>query len=293
MPATKRSSFGLDEELARQLRAMGASLDPSVMAVSRALFSERVDLEMPAGGARHYDVAYGSDPRQKLDICATYGRDRPVVLFVPGGGFTGGDKSLCLHVPTFFARQGFVGVAMNYRLAPEHRWPDAARDVAAALDWIFDRIGDCGGDPRHVFVVAQSAGAAHASAALFDPRLRPASIGSVRATVLLNGVYRLEPEAMSPGAAAYFGEDAATHADRSPITAVDASAPPTMLAVAELDPPRFAIQFEAMAERLAEVGSVPRTFHLEGHNHLSPVLGLGGRGDLFGPTLVEAFARYL
>lgn len=293
MPATKSSSFGLDDTLARELRDLGAVLTSAVIDKSRALFAGRIDLEMPAGGARHYDVAYGPDPRQKLDICATYGRDRPVVLFVPGGGFTGGDKSLCLHVPTFFARQGFVGVAMNYRLAPSHRWPDAAQDVAAALDWICDRIGDCGGDPQRVFVVAQSAGATHASSALFDPRLRPASIGSVRAAMLMSGVYRLEPEAMSPGAAAYFGADAATHADRSPIAAVDASAPPTMLAVAELDPPRFAIQFEAMAERLAQVGPIARTFFLESHNHLSPILGLGGPGDLFGPTLVEEFRRLL
>lgn len=293
MPATIRSSFGLDETLARQLRDMGAVLDPAVIERSRALFSGRLDMEMPAGGARHYDVAYGRDPRQKLDICVTSGRDRPVVLFVPGGGFTGGDKSLFLHVPTFFARQGFVGVAMNYRLAPSHRWPDAAQDVASALDWISDRIGDCGGDPQHVFVVAQSAGAVHASAALFDPRLRPASIGSVRAVVLMSGLYRLEPEAMSPGAAAYFGEDASAYTNRSPIAAIDASALPTMLAVAEFDPPRFAIQFEAMAERLAQVGKAPRTLFLEGHNHLSPVLGLGGPGDLFGPTLVEAFARHL
>lgn len=293
MPVTKSSPFGLDDMIAQQLREMGPGLDDGVIAGSRALFAQRLRMDMPAGGARHYDVAYGRDPRQKLDICVTSGRDRPVVLFVPGGGFTGGDKKLCLHVPTFFARQGFVGVAMNYRLAPSHRWPEAAQDVAAALDWISDRIGDCGGDPRHVFVVAQSAGATHASAALFDPHLRAASIGSVRAAVLMSGLYRLVPEAMSQGATAYFGEDASTYSDRSPIAAVDASALPTMLAVAEFDPPRFAIQFEAMAERLAQVGNVPRTFHLEGHNHLSPVLGFGGPGDLFGKTLVEEFARYL
>lgn len=291
MPVTKSSSFGLDEALARRLRDMGAVLDPSVVAGTRALFADRIDLEMPAGGARHYDVAYGPDPRQKLDICATYGRGRPVVLFVPGGGFTGGDKSAYLHIPTFFARQGFVGVAMNYRLAPQNRWPDGARDVAAALDWLSDRIGDCGGDPERVFVVAQSAGAVHASAALFDPRLQPASLASVRAAVLMSGLYRIDPAVGSPGIAAYFGDDPATCAERSPLAAVGRTGFQIVLTRAELDPPSFARQFEAMAGRLSEVGCEPRTYLLEDHNHLSPVIGLGAPGDLLGPALMDEFSR--
>ena len=293
MPSALRSSFGLDAALSGRLLEMGAVADASVADRSRALFADRRDLEMPAGGARHYDVAYGDAPRQKLDICAPYGHRRPAVLFVPGGGFTRGDKSLHLHVPTFFAREGFVGVVMNYRLAPDHGWPDAARDVAAALDWIADHIGDCGGDPERIAVLAHSAGAAHAAAALFDGRFRPQRFASVRAVALLSGLYRIDPGVPASGVTAYFGTDSTTFDDRSPLGAAARCTLPTVVASAELDPPYLVRQSEALANALARSGSTPLVLHLEGHNHVSPVMALGGRGDLLGKALAEEFRRHL
>jgi triacylglycerol lipase len=293
MPTVLRSSFGLDAARAERLLEMGMAIDPAIIAGSRALFADRLDLEMPEGGARHYDVAYGDDPRQKLDICATYGHRRPVVLFVPGGGFARGDKSLYLHVPTFFAREDFVGVVMNYRLAPDFEWPEAARDVAAALDWIADRIGDCGGDPERIAVLAHSAGAAHAAAALFDGRFQPRRFASVRAVALLSGLYRIDPGAPASGVTAYFGEDPATFDDRSPLGAAARCTLPIVVASAELDPPSFTRQAEALVEKLAESGNTPLVLHLERHNHVSPVMALGSRGDLLGKVLAEEFRRHL
>lgn len=293
MPTALRSSFGLDAALAEQLLEMCTAIDPAIVAGSRALFADRLDLEMPAGGARHYDVAYGDDPRQKLDICATDGHRRPVALFVPGGGFTGGDKSRHLHVPTFFAREGFVGVVMNYRLAPDFEWPEAARDVAAALDWIASHIGDCGGDPERIVVLAHSAGAAHAAAALFDGRFQPRRFASVRAVALLSGLYRIDPGAPASGFTAYFGEDPATFDDRSPLGAAARCTLPIVVASAELDPPSFTRQAEALVEKLAESGNTPLVLHLERHNHVSPVMALGSRGDLLGKVLSEEFRRHL
>lgn len=287
------SSFGLDDALAAKLREMGPVLDPAVVARSWALFADRIDLDMPAGGARHYDVAYGDDERQKLDVCATYGRGRAVVLFVPGGGVSGGDKSLYLHVPTYFAREGFVGVVMNHRSSPRHKSPDAARDVAAALDWISNHIGDCGGDPDKIFVLAQSVGAAHASAALFDPRLQPDCIGSVRAVVLMSGFYGVDPAMRAPEIEACLGEDIAAYHDSSLLETAAQTRIPVVVTVSELDPPILVTQSSALVERLRESGKPPLCLRLEGHNHLSPALGLGIPGDLLGKALAERFRHYL
>ncbi len=287
------SSFGLDPAIAAQLRDLGPELDAAVIAATRALFLDRFDLGMPAGGVRHYDVAYGDHPRQKMDLCGTQGHGRPVVLFVPGGGFTGGDKSAYLHVPTFFAREGFLGIVMNYRLAPDHVWPAGARDVAAVLDWIADHAADCGGDPSAVFVVAQSAGAAHAAGALFDARCAPRSLDAVRAAVLMSGLYEVGPVPAGPGVAAYFGADPARYADRSPSSAVDGSAMPVIVASAEWDPPAFRAQAALLADRLAATGRAPRTWRLDAHNHVSPVVGLGCRGDRLGAALAAEFRGFL
>src|SRR5258707_15572849 len=145
MTACFTSSFGLDSTIETALRAMGYVLNPSAIERSRELFAASKDFTLPAGAERHEDVAYGDHARHRLDICRPASGNRPVVLFVPGGGFTGGDKTFYAHIPYFFAREGFVGIAANYRLAPEFIWPCGAQDVSAAVDWIAQNIAQYGG----------------------------------------------------------------------------------------------------------------------------------------------------
>ena len=66
------------------------------------------------------DVAYGPHPRNILDVYKpSRGASRtPVVIFVHGGAYVGGDKSYYGNVTTWFARQGVLGVNATYRLAP-------------------------------------------------------------------------------------------------------------------------------------------------------------------------------
>jgi len=281
--ATLTSSFGLDDTIAAELRSIGAVFDDAVLQRSRALYAERKDLSLPPGGERADDVAYGEHPRQVLDICMPGQQGRPILLFVPGGGFTGGDKSFYAHVPAFFARRGWLAAAMNYRLAPDFTWPSGAADVARALDWLSDNAARHGGDASRICVLAQSAGATHASTALFDPALRPRCHASIRKAVLMSGFYRMSADKPAKGALAYFGSDAARYAERSPLASVAASALPVLLALAEFDPPFLVSSTLAMAQALTERDRVcPPLAWLRGHNHVSPVLGLGGAGDRLG-----------
>lgn len=111
------SSFGLPSDTENALRALGPRLDAEIIGRSRELFAKYADHTLPEGGARQADLAYGDHPGQTLDLCRPKGEGHPIALFVPGGGFTGGDKAFYAHIPYFLARQGFLGVAANYRLA--------------------------------------------------------------------------------------------------------------------------------------------------------------------------------
>ena len=216
----------------------------------------------------------------------------PILLFVPGGGFTGGDKALYPHIPAFFARKGYLAAAMNYRLAPEFVWPTGSEDVSSVLDWLADNAASLGGDPSRIFVVAQSAGAAHASGSLFDPRRRPRCHASLRAALLMSGIYRMR-ERQEPNGRVYFGDDPAAYVDRSPVAHVAESRVPVMLTIAELDPPFLVPSTAALFEALAERdGTPPPMAWLKGHNHFSPVLNLGGRGDLLGDAIHQAFQKH-
>lgn len=288
------SSFGLDPSFEATMRTYGYVLSATSGDNTRKLFAETKDLSLPEGSVCHLEVPYGDHERQRVDICSQPEGGCPVVLFVPGGGFVGGDKALYRHIPAFLAREGLVGVAMNYRLAPDHLFPAGAEDVSAALDWIAANIRDYGGDPERLLVIAQSAGAVHAASSVFDPRYRPACFGALKAVALMSGFYKIYPDMPGPNLNLYFGNDAAECADRAPVRHVETCATPVIMTQAELEPEFFGEQAAALYDALnRRNGHAPAFALLKGHNHQSPVLGMGSRTDLLGRAILAELRRYV
>jgi len=85
--------------------------------------------------------------------------DRPVLVYVHGGGWTLGSLDTHDEVCRRLARSaGSLVVAPDYRLAPEHPFPAALDDVAATMDWLRGHAQNYGGDPQRVAVGGDSAG---------------------------------------------------------------------------------------------------------------------------------------
>ncbi len=97
--------------------------------------------------------AYGSDPLQKLDVFApdaAQGKKLSVLLFVHGGGFTRGDKHGQFYpdnITLWAAKNGMVGVNIDYRLAPKDPWPAGVNDLTSAIAWTHANIARYGGIP--------------------------------------------------------------------------------------------------------------------------------------------------
>lgn len=83
----------------------------------------------------------------------------PVVLYIHGGAFRALSKDTHWVFGLVFARRGYVVVNINYRLAPEHRFPAAVEDVCAAYRWVVENVARYGGDPARILVAGESAGA--------------------------------------------------------------------------------------------------------------------------------------
>jgi acetyl esterase/lipase len=138
------------------------------------------------------ELAYGPDPRQRLDVYRPrQGKPgMPVVVFLYGGRWQGGSRELYHLLGDAFAREGVMAVVPDYRLAPQVSFPGWVEDAARAVRWVHDSIGRFGGDPGRIFVVGHSAGAHTAMLLALDPRyLRAAGVppGAVRGYAGLAG----------------------------------------------------------------------------------------------------------
>jgi acetyl esterase len=83
----------------------------------------------------------------------------PVIINIHGGGFRILSKDTHWLMGLMFARRGYLVFNINYRLAPEHRYPAAVQDACAALRWVARNAGAFGGDLGNLVISGESAGA--------------------------------------------------------------------------------------------------------------------------------------
>jgi acetyl esterase len=85
--------------------------------------------------------------------------DQPVLLYLHGGGFVIGDIDTCESMCRQLALQsGVAVVAVNYRLAPEHKYPAGLQDAWAAFNWLVSDGRSVGVDGGRIAVGGDSAG---------------------------------------------------------------------------------------------------------------------------------------
>ena len=127
---------------------------------------------------------------------AKTGDNLPVLVYIHGGGFTGG----CGHEKHFdepvWPQKGVIGVTLNYRLGPLGFacLPELQEEAGAcgnyglydqlcALEWVRRNISAFGGDPEKITVMGQSAGAMSVQ----QHSLSPLSCGLFRGAVMSSG----------------------------------------------------------------------------------------------------------
>jgi triacylglycerol lipase len=274
----------MQDEIARSLAAikMGTPTSAEAIVAIRELYARFHESEPYHNVAVWRDEQYGLDERQRLDVFAPDGiaEPRPVVIFVHGGGFVGGERRTAGtpyydNVGLWAARHGFVGVTMSYRLAPKHRFPAGPNDIAGAVEWVRANIAAHGGDPGAIVLLGQSAGASHVAAY----GARPERDASVRALALMSGVYDMAPFADAPNVRAYLGDDPNAVAAASSIAGVVASRLPVLVCVSEFDTPAFHEQAHLLTQALYERDGLCANFlYFPRHNHLSQIMHLNAAG---------------
>ena len=107
-------------------------------------------------------VHYGDHPMQVLDVWRRKdlpAQPAPVLIFVPGGAWVHGRAmGQGSALMSRLAEQGWVCLAIDYRVAPHHRWPRHIIDVKTAIAWARANVDKFGGDRNFVAIAGCSAG---------------------------------------------------------------------------------------------------------------------------------------
>ncbi len=288
----------MPEDLVRGLGELGVCHRPDVV---EALYAPWQPAP-PMGAQCEQNRAYGPHARQVLDIyhpAPDTPRKPTVLLYAHGGGFIRGDKSQRRNVGWWGAQQGHTTVLMNYRLAPEVRWPAGAEDVVSAVCWLREHLPELNRTGRPLLLIGESAGAAHVAGAALLRRLQPSS-WSLGGVALLSGPYDAGLEAAAPEALgiaqpdirneAYFGPDRSRWDEASVVRQIDAPPLPVLIAAAERDLLQMQVQAANLFTTLVrEHRYQPELHWWRHHNHFSPGMSLG-TADRTVSAPLEAFA---
>lgn len=83
----------------------------------------------------------------------------PLLVFIHGGGWTGGQRSDYLVYLVAFAKKGYMTATVSYRLLADSCYPACAEDIRDAVEWLFTNSETYGYDPDRIALVGGSAGA--------------------------------------------------------------------------------------------------------------------------------------
>lgn len=277
-------------DVAAKIRAMGANLNPDIIAGTLALYAPLL-AQAPKDGVKvAKDEQYGAHERHKLDIYEPEkmsANPAPVLLFLHGGGFVRGDKNDGANVCTWFARQGLLAISMNYRFAPEIQWPQGAEDIAAALRWIKNNAKKYAGDPNRIFLMGTSAGAAHVMTYVFFEDVQIKDGDGVAGAILLS-CPTFDTSVLNDRDMVYYGKDTSRHPAMSAVKNVDGRVIPLFLVIAELDPASIFYQNYPMIDALYKRDKIlPFMKTLIGHNHVSEIYHFNTKDESLGPDVIE------
>lgn len=201
----------------------------------------------------------------KLDLYRpeTISKPLPLILFIHGGGWTGGDKADYAYYATRFPLKGYVVASMGYRFAGVAGFPGCVSDTKCAIRWLRANADQYHIDPDKIAVAGGSAGGYLAMMAGYSSDVpefegdggNPDMSSAVQAVINLYGPTDLTtPVARAHPTITNFLKVPYTEAPEryeraSPLYHVDASDPPTFIIQGTLDTLVTPDQADALAEK--------------------------------------------
>jgi len=264
------------------------------LALARCAPVDVLNAITPTGGVTMtQDIAYGDADRQKLDIYQPDDRaHHPVIMFIYGGAWNSGSKSMYPFVAATLARRGNIVVVPDYRLYPKVKYPVFLRDCAKAFAWTVAHAASLRGDGS-IFLMGHSAGAYNAAMLALDAPLLEAagtSPSRIAGFIGLAGPYDFLP-IVDPDVIAVF--ETRDNPATQPVNYVTANAPPMFLAAGARDTTVRPQNTLSLAAHVNKVGSYALVKIYPGLSHIGLILAIAPAFQWTAPLVadIEAFIR--
>jgi acetyl esterase/lipase len=230
------------------------------------------------------DIAYADgkpDDAKKhmLDIYMPKGKTSfPVLIFIHGGSWRSGDRSLYPALANRFAKEGIGVVVPSYRLMPANPHPAQIDDANAAVEWVIENIAQYGGDVKRIYVSGHSAGGHLAAYVGLNRKFWP----HLKGVMALSGVYDVKA---IPG----FKEDGV---NASPMSHIAAGAPPFLITYCENDYPTLPAQAREFHAALRKAGLASELVYVPGENHISEIVNVYKDEDVTARAILEFIEKH-
>lgn len=232
------------------------------------------------------DVAYGDHPQKQLDIYYPPGRrpnDLPALIFLHGGGWSHGYKEWAGFMAAPVVRLPAIFVSVDYRLAPEHKFPAPLDDTITAVRWVHDNAATIGVSKERLFIGGHSAGGHLAALACLrtDALLSAGLPGdALKGCFPVSGVFDFRgrmnaADSRERKAAEKLLASADDGPAASPILYAAPASPPFLLAYGSRDYDWIIRSNRQMETALQEQGVAVQSMILEDHDHFESHLVLG------------------
>jgi acetyl esterase/lipase len=203
----------------------------------------------PLAPSNQMDIAYGSDPQQKMDIYLPSGRTTAttkVIILIHGGAWNQGDKSdFNSYVDTLKARlPNYAIININYRLSTgtSDYFPTQENDVKAAIEYIYNKRNDWAVSDKFVLLGASAGGhLALLQGFKYDTPVKPKAIIDFFGPTDLVDMYNhptnpLVPVLLEQVIGGSPTTKATLYHDSSPVNYVTSASPPTIVLQGGADP---------------------------------------------------------
>lgn len=268
---------GMDREAIRGcLKEKASQLSESCRSEIREQMGKRSGDEKAARAtAGSTEMAYGSEPLQKLDFWRAKSNGAPLVIFVHGGGWKRGDKGNATgqYKASHYLDQGYAFASINYRLVPDATVEQQAADVANAVAYLRGDAQRLGVDSSRIVLMGHSAGAHLVALVGTDPQYLGSSglkLSDLSGVIPLDGAAYDVPSQMAVGARMMsdtylqaFGSDPVRQKNLSPYFQAAAPNAPAFL-ILHVEREDGARQSAALADTLRKNGAQVKLQSFEG-----------------------------